>query len=713
MSKKSNFYEVFTDFEFNRINEEKVNLVCAVTEDASTGEIKKWWLHNNIKNQKALRKYLAQFKLVSAYAATAEGRSFYSLGLNVFDFRWYDMFTEYRMITNHNDELQWGKQLVRGKVKHVRKPKNKWERTEADFGTGFVATHSLAEAEYKLCGTKRDTDHKNAMRDLIIRDPAEFSKKDQKSIMDYCLEDVVNLKNIKRQIIKHHRKLLPNISKKQYMKGALERGDFIAATALMEAWGYPINYKATLNFSNQVNNIFYDLQREINILFPDIKPFVWNKREGRFSWNQKRTKDWIRDNFDVDLWMKTDKGDISLALEAWTRFFDFKHDYPKDNFGAQMVRFLKLRQNMYGFKVSEKEQRDKKNFWDYVGPDKVVRPYLNPFKAQSSRSQPAATGFMFLKPAWMRALVQPPKGYYCCGIDYGSQEFFISALMSKDQAMIEAYLSGDPYFYFAKAAGAVPEDGKKEDYKTERNLFKATTLGLSYLMSKVGLAVKLTQDTGREWDEDEAQDMIDMFYELYWRLKEYQEDIQEEYASGNPLILDDGWAMFTDNENIRSVGNMPIQGAGAVIMRRAAVMAMKKYGIRVMFPLHDALYIIGKEENMEKEILLLRKCMRKAFLSVFPKEDWKYAKKIRLDAHAWGSGLKDGTLGINTGKGTYPVHTSTLYIDDRAINDYNMFSQYFEDRIEDRLNTTNKESKNGKEEKGRKVRSKKAKKKRG
>ena len=100
-------------------------------------------------------------------------------------------------------------------------------------------------------------------------------------------------------------------------------------------------------------------------------------------------------------------------------------------------------------------------------------------------------------------------------------------------------------------------------------------------------------------------------------------------------------------------------------------------------------------------------------MSVFPKEDWKYAKKIRLDAHAWGSGLKDGTMDIDTGKGKYPIQTSTLYIDDRAINDYNMFAQYFEDRIEDRLNTTNKESKNGKEEKGRKVRSKKAKKKRG
>lgn len=677
--------EVYLDFEFNRVTHEKVNLVSAVTECAETGVVTKWWLHNNKKKQKSLRRYLRQFSKVTAFAATAEGRSFIALGLDPFKFQWFDLHVEWRMLTNHNDALQYGKQLVDGKVKNTRKPKPKWERTEEDIGQGFKNSHSLAEMEYKLTGKIRDTDHKAAMRDLIISDPKKFSKKERKWILEYNADDVVNLKNLKKETISWNMKLNPSMPLERYMKGAFERGSFMAATAWMETWGYPINYEATKNFSKQVPNIFYDVQREINELFPDIKPFKWNKAQGRYSWNQKATREWIEMNCDVEKWMKTKKGQLSLALEAFTQHFDFKHSYPKDNFGAQVVRFLKLKQNLYGFRVVE--DSDTKTFWSSVGPDKMVRPYLNPFKAQSSRSQPASTGFMFLKPAWMRALVEPPEGHYICGIDWSSQEFLISALLSEDMAMINAYLSGDPYLFFAKEAGAVPRDGKREDHEEARDAFKSTTLGLSYLMTRVGLAVKLTTDTKKEWTEDAAQEMIDLFYDLYYDLGEYQKQVEEDYASGNPIILDDGWTMWTDNENVRSVGNCPIQGAGAVAMRRACVSAMRDHGVRVLFPLHDALYFMGKLEDMEREIVAVRKAMRKAFISIAPKHLKKFAKAIRSDAHAWSRELPDGHFFIEGHgmKKPFKVVTSKLYIDKRSKVEYDQFSKYFLGRAEDEL----------------------------
>ena len=104
---------------------------------------------------------------------------------------------------------------------------------------------------------------------------------------------------------------------------------------------------------------------------------------------------------------------------------------------------------------------------------------MNIYGAQSSRSQPAATGFLFLKPAWMRSLCQPNRGRAIASFDYGSQEFLISALVSKDKNMLWAYASGDVYLALAKLAGAVPQDGTKSEYKAERDLFKATTLGIS------------------------------------------------------------------------------------------------------------------------------------------------------------------------------------------------------------------------------------------
>lgn len=671
---------LYLDFEFNAITDKFVNLVCCVTWDEKAKDLRKWWLHKNQTNQGPLAKYLSNFKTIIAYSAVAECRSFLSLRMDVMAFQWIDLFLEYRMLTNHNHELQYGKQLVEGRVKMTFPPKPKWERTEEDSATGFKPTHSLAEATYKLTGKIRNTKHKDEMRDLIISAPKTFSRKEAKDIVEYCAEDVIFLPKIWERIKEEFRRLAPNANLEEYISEAKGRGKFSALTAEMENNGYPINYEATKNFSNQVGLIMYDLQKEINGLFPEIKPFRWNKPEQRFSWNQKATKEWVADNHNLFTWKKTDSKDVSLALDAFTQHYDYKHDYPTDNFGAQIVRFLKTRQALYGF--SSNENSEKRTFWDSVGPDKMVRPYTNHFGAQSSRSQPAATGFMFLKPAWMRSLVEPPRGQFIAGIDYGSEEFLLSALDAEDMDMVNAYLSGDPYLATGKLAGAIPHDATKESHKALRDLFKSTVLGISYLMSKYGLKNKLTADTGEPWTEDEAQEQIDLFYDAYWRLKDRQDAVLAYYETDGFLKLPDGWYMWGDNNNFRSVSNMPIQGLGAVVMRRAALLARER-GIKLVLTLHDALYMID-DIGKEDKIAVLRDCMREAFVSVFDKKLHKYAKKIRLDPFAWSPNYKPDSE-MRVGKHKWLVPTSNLYVDERSMADYKKFSQYFKPQVWEQL----------------------------
>ncbi len=547
---------LYLDFEFNRVTHENVNLVCCATYDPQLQISKKFWLHNSQEEKKKLRKYLQEFDTIVGYSCVAECRSFISLDINPLDWEWVDLFFEYRCITNHNDRKQWGKQLVDGKIKHVRKPKPKWERTEEDKATGFRATHSLSEATFNLTGEIRDTKHKTLMRDLIISDPEKFSDKEKKSILAYCLEDVIHLPKIFDEIEKEYKILDPGLTSKKIFEEAKVRGRYAAHTAWMENHGYPIDFEKTKNFSEQVSHILYDCQKEINQLFPKIKPFKWNRKDQRFTWDQLATRGWVERNCKVDMWDKTDGGKLSLSLDAFQRHFDFKHDHPTNNFGAQIVRFLKLKQNLYGFVPSP--DKTKKNFWGSVGPDHRVRAYLNPFGAQSSRSQPGSTGFMFLKPAWMRALVAPEKGKFMAGIDYGSQEFFIQALLSKDEAMINAYISGDPYLFFAKKAGAIPEHGTKETHKIEREAYKATVLGISYLMTKYGLSNKLTNDTGKIYTEQDAQDLIDSFYRVFPKLQKFQERLLEDYLEEEVIRLPcvaKGSKIFT-NRGIKNIEDL-------------------------------------------------------------------------------------------------------------------------------------------------------------
>lgn len=660
----------YLDFEFNKTVEPNVNLVSCATYDEQKNIKNKWWLHNSPQEQARLVKFLRQYEIIIGYACVAEARSFLALGINPLDFKWIDLFLEYRMLTNHNDDLQWGKQLVNGQVKPVRKPKPKYERTEEDEKAGFKATHSLAEATYKLTGAIRDTEHKDEMRSLIISNPKVFTSDQRRAIMDYDMEDVVYLPKIWKRTKEEIRKLDPGGKLSDYFVEAINRGRYSAHTAIMESTGYPINLKATKNFSRQIPNILMECQRDINAQFPDIKPFKWNKGPSRFSWNQIKTREWIADNHDVKKWMQTDGGKISLALEAFERFYSFKHSYPRGNFGAQMVRFLKLKQSLYGFSDTGGKR---KNFWDSVGSDGRVRPYMNIYGAQSSRSQPAASGFMFLKPAWMRSLVEPPRGQFIAGIDYGQQEFFISALESEDQNMIDAYLSGDPYLYGAKLAGVIPKDGKREDYKVVRDVFKNTYLGILYGMTKFGLAIKLTNDTGVEWTEDEAQEQIDLFEDAFPKYMQYKEELMDLYQDGCGIRLPCGWRMWCDNDNLRSVCNVPIQGFGASVMRKAVDLSVRR-GTSIIFTLHDANYMQGKVGE-EKKILTLRDSMREAFQFYY--KDTKFyeiAANIKLDPFAWSPNYKkDSEMTV----GGWKIPVSNLYVDERATDEYDKFSKYF------------------------------------
>jgi hypothetical protein len=681
MLKVENPKTLFLDFEFSRVVERDVNLVSCVTFDGN--ETKKFWLHSNKFNQAILKAYLKKYDRLVAYSAIAECRCFLTLGLDPLKYKWIDLFLEYRCLSNHSDELNYGEQLVDGKVKKVSKPKSKWEKSDSDEA-GFKPTHSLAEATFKLLGVIRDTEHKTKMRDLIISDPEKFSDDEILAILDYGVDDVKDLLpmyiKMKEIYMKRDLKLTGN---KLLFEMQL-RGRYSAHTAIMERNGYPIDVRKTRNFSNSVGSIMYDCQKEINSLFPSIQPFKWDRKLQKFKWDQKATRAWIKtlDKKILERWRMTDGGkkempDLSLAMEAFTDFFDFKHDYPKDNFGAQMVRFLKLKQNLFGFVSSPDKKR--RSFWDYVGSDGMVRPYMNIYGAQTSRTQPASTGFMFLKPAWMRALVLPPKGKAMAGIDFGSQEFLLSALLSNDLEMIEAYMSGDPYLAFGKLRGVIPQDGTKATHKIEREMCKSSVLGISYAMTKYGLAIKMTADTGKICTEDEAQEWINEFYNAFPDLAEYKKDIEDSYEEDKFLKLQCGWYLFGDNENPRSVGNFLVQGLGSTIMRKAVDIAVEK-GVQVVKTLHDAIYIIYGIGD-EKQILKLRDAMIEAMGFYFTGRLKEMAMKIKLDPFAWSPDYSEGEMDVEGWK----VPTSPLYIDERAIGEYRQFSKYFEDSDADLL----------------------------
>lgn len=657
---------VYVDFEFNKTAEPVLNLVCASTivEEDGVKTKNSWWLHKCEFSKDMLKYYLLQHqeKTFFAYSVEAEARSMLALDLDPVGFKWIDLFLEYRMLQNHNHDLLHGLQLIDGKIKRT-------------YPYGEKGKQSLAAALYKLVGKQIDTEHKTKMRDLIISAPEEFNEDDKISIMAYCDSDTAYLPELLSSISKYYPKVIPKTLIKTVRDEALLRGDFAARTAKMVALGYPVNLEWLHNFSGNAPAVMETCIRDINAQFPEEEqPFRWNRSAKRFSLHEKVVKDWIKKKHGTD-WEKTKTGDISLALESFTKKYHYSHDYPEGHMAAQMIRYLKLKQAMNGYNPNAE-----KTIFDALGSDGRIRAHLNPYGAQSSRSQAKSTAFIFLKPAWQRSMVQPRQGRAIAGLDFSSEEFLLSALCSKDKKMLEAYRSGDVYLAFGKMIGWIPQDGTKKSHKFERDCCKALVLGLSYLMSKYGLAHKLTEDTGKLFTEDEAQELIDQFDETFSDFAEWRKELIATYGDEGHIKLPCGWYLFGDNDNFRSVGNVPIQGLGACILRKAVSFAQDA-GLDVIFPLHDALYIEYDSFDY-KAIDTLKDCMDRAFQFYFEGDMREASKMIRIEGETWGPNYEKAKI---LTPGGFEVEQETIHVDPRAEKEWAIFSRYMVESLGEEL----------------------------
>jgi hypothetical protein len=659
------------DFEFNNTNEKVLNLVSCALKLYPENIVKTFWLHKVDKDplKKLILELIAEGRIFIAHQVVSEASCFYSLGINPTKALWFDSFLEFRCLTNHHWEWSCGKQLIDGKVKEVATPRPKWMRTEGESASKKL-THSYGQAVYKMLGIVIDSKEKEEVRDLIISRPEDFSPEDRDRILSYNASDVVHLHPVITAIFAAYKKALPRKEHGGLIKAMLLRGEAAARTAVIERIGYPVDVHATKNFADSVPHIMADIQRSINKAFPQQHPFTWDKKFNRYSQKSKPLYQYIKDLGLEETWMRTDSGNLSLSLEAWQQHFDYKHSYPEDILGAQMVRLLKTQQNLNGFRPST---GDKKTFWDAVGSDGFVHPWLNPYGSQASRFQPSATSFLFLKSAWMRSLAVPPPGMAIVGIDYKSEEFLIKGIEYHDKAMIRDYQAGDVYLAFGKASRYIPANGTKQTHPSQRQESKAAVLGMSYDMTKIGLAKKLTLDTGKLVTEDEAQQWIDRFQSTYPDQHTGAIEYKENYLGNGYTMLDDGWIMFGDNPNERSVGNFKIQGKGAEILRRA-IKYSQEAGLAVIVPLHDANYFLIDSKDYAA-IDTAADCMLQAFKDSFTEDKRKYAD-VQIDIEAWSSDYTEQTIITPGGRS---VKLEKIHKDERSMDEYNKFSKYFED----------------------------------
>lgn len=679
---------IYLDTEYVNPQEPSLDpICCALSQDGKPTET--FWLQDGSDTDK-LKNRLADFSgYLVAYNVAAEARVLMALGMDPFQFKWVDLMVEWKALQNCNDSFKFGHYFDKhGNLKKsdpgVWNPHSKERVGQRDpymIGTG------LADAAAHLLQVNLDKTYKSASIDLILtrgRDGSHpgmpFSDSERQDILEYCASDIKYLREMLSKILAHETRLWGLDLDTLLMPAIVERARFNVCMAVLESRGFPMDTQILNNLTTNYAKIAEACYEDMNSVFPVFEQSV---KCGFKPEHKEEALNHISTN--IPDWPRTASGKLEMKSATIAKYRDkfprqwltplFKgkwvkkaaniaalieqqnlpQPWPRTEKGAYKTDEATLKEFSF-IPAIESLRKNSKTLTQInwfrpaaapelhakIGQDGRLRPYFNPYGAQSGRSQPPAKSYPFLWSSWLRCAVRPQPGTVMISADYGSQEFVVAAALSKDENMLAAYDSGDPYLYFAKLAGAVPWDGTKKEYADERDMFKEVVLGLQFGLGVEKLSIALTHKLGRTVSKAETASLVNKHKKAFHVFWAWTDDILHHYFQAKkPLILGynmsdlysdeskgDLWPVNLDNPNPLSIKNVPVQGVSATIMRRA-VNDFIDQDIPIFATLHDGFYFQCTESQKEEYTDKIVKIMNDSCIELIGRD-------IRIDIDVYG-----------------------------------------------------------------------------
>ena len=410
-----------------------------------------------------------------------------------------------------------------------------------------------------------DAAEKDTMRELAIRG-GPWTAEEREALLAYCESDVLALA-----------KLLPAMVPELDLPRAVAcRGRFMGAVARMEWAGVPIDTETLSRLRDGWESVQDRLIQEVDSRFGVF--------DGR-TFKAERWARWLARSRVP--WPRLESGELALDDDT---FREMARGYP------DVALMRELRVSLSQLRLHELA----------VGSDGRNRVLLSPFRSKTGRNQPSNSRFIFGPSTWLRGLIKPEPGRAVAYVDWSQQEFGIAASLSGDEAMMEAYRSGDPYLAFGKRAGRIPADGTKQTHGAERDLFKACVLGVQYGMGPESLARRIGKPTayGRE--------LLQLHRETYPTFWRWSDGAETHAMLLGRLQTVFGWTLRVGADaNPRSLRNFPCQANGAEMLRLACCLA-SEWGVSIVAPIHDAVMVEGPTDAIDEIVARTQEAMAEA-----------------------------------------------------------------------------------------------------
>lgn len=405
---------------------------------------------------------------------------------------------------------------------------------------------------------------KDSMRDLALRG-GPWTDQEKTALLDYCKSDVDALA-----------RLLPRMVPHLDEGRSLLRGRYMAAAARMEQIGIPVDVTTLRSLRANWEPLKRDLVSHVDR--------GYGVYEGT-TFKEARWAAWCRVNGIA--WPRLESGRLALDDETFERMSSL---HP----AVSPIRYL--RSALSQFRLESLE----------VGADGRSRCLLSAFRSKTGRNQPSSAKFVFGVPSWLRPIIRAEPGYGIAYVDWAQQEFGIAAALSRDEAMMGAYLTGDPYLAFAKQAGAVAADATRESHPAERALYKQCALAVQYCMGAPGLAER----TGRPIPY--ARELLRLHRRTYPRFWSWSDAAVSSAMLLGSIRTVFGWTLHVaPGTGERTLRNFPMQANGAEMLRLACIFATER-GVRVCAPVHDALVVDSPLGELEHVVQATRDAMAEA-----------------------------------------------------------------------------------------------------
>ena len=639
------------DFEYN-----DKRLVCCCTRDSKEDYTRRWNLLHD-RDTEALSTYLKSHKkdrvLICHAVEKAEGQAFQRIGLDPSGWTWYDTYT-IECIKQNCNNVDW--------------PPVTKELRKTLYGL------ALPDLEQRYLGKEDRSEHKKAMRELIIRDQDLDEHID--AIMDYCAEDIDSLLQIADKQIQLYTELY-----QWHMTTAkdFQNLDVIRKHKPDEASHRIFEKNLCKTKHNEgfedFEDIFIHLCRTPVILSKSAyKGIQMDNRVARLHDKAEFILSSFRENFNKahgEIFSKTKKGvwrkdakkleELLLAIEAERQKTNPEFVWPKsertgkcktdkDTLDKEPFKSIPLIKDL---KKIEKFRSSFQNLKNFKFEDSNIHsnPCHHMFGTQTGRcAGKPSDGFVPLMNHVFRVMMNPRRpGDKLVSIDFTAQENALAGAWSNDKQFKYCYSQKDFYIAAGQRFGRIPEGATKKSHPFQREECKITCLSKNYGQGVSALALRLNIP------QEEAQKLSDLYNETFAKYYSKRRELTnlvskdtghycfmfflpdgmpyiqwtsdngfktEEAARGDEADkMTQAWGIDRANlhtKRLTSLLNIPIQGTGSSILREI-IQKLNKENFDIVCTIHDeAVLNIPAEDNFEERVARVKEIFSEAFHEFYP-----------------------------------------------------------------------------------------------